>query len=140
MKSKLDPTSMNTVYNKRSSKGTNRGSEIEDNERFVKWLTQVQSNIMDNHLHTIIIAVWFCNICLFWSFSVYKERVPRGIAERRAYQKLKTIDGRLISMLETWQRVYSTIINETAVKKRIINTFLWDISIKPGIFSLRYNA
>ena len=36
MKSKLDPTSMNTVYNKRSSKGTNRGSEIEDNEHFVK--------------------------------------------------------------------------------------------------------
>ena len=123
MKSKLDPTSMNTVYNKRSSKGTNRGSEIEDNERFLKWLTQVQSSIMDNHLHTIIIAVWFCNICLFWSFSVYKERVPRGIAERRAYQKLKTIDGRLISMLETWQRVYSTIINETAVKKQIIHTF-----------------
>ena len=51
------------------------------------------------------------------------KRVPRVIAERRAYQKLNTIDGRRISMLETWQRVYSTIINETAVKKQIINTF-----------------
>ena len=51
------------------------------------------------------------------------KRVLRGIAERRANQKLNTIDGRLFFMLETLQRVYSTIMKQTAVKKQIINTF-----------------
>ena len=51
------------------------------------------------------------------------KRVLRGIAERRANQKLNTIDGRLFSMLETLQRVYSTIMKQTAVKKQTINTF-----------------
>ena len=51
------------------------------------------------------------------------KRVSRGIAEWRANQKLNTADGRLFSALETWQRVYNTIMKQTAVKKQIINTF-----------------
>ena len=63
------------------------------------------------------------------------KRVPRGIAERRANQKLNTIDGRLFSMLETWQRVYSTIMKQTAVKKQIINTF-YEISPQNQAYSV----
>ena len=55
-------------------------------------------------------------------FCLY-EKGTESYCRTEGYQKLNTIDGRLISMLETWQRVYSTIINETAVKKQIINTF-----------------